>query len=147
VIAYDGSKSSERAVDEVLRRAWPAGSEVRVVTAVALPLVGPATGIVDAYGPIWQEAHAAARAQAYRRIQAILERFKGRPDLKTSYELRDEPAKPALLDVARTWRADLLVLGSLGTTAMGRAFVGSVCHAMVAHAPCSVEIVRPPRAA
>lgn len=147
LIAYDGSENADDAVNEVLTREWPAGSEVRLVTAIAMPLVAPGTGFVDVYGPLWENAHAAAREAAYRRIQDVLERFKRRPDLKTSYELRDEPAKAALLDVIRRWGADLLVLGSQGTTAMGRAFVGSVCHAMVAHAPCSVEVVRAPRAA
>ena len=147
VIAYDGSKSADAAVSEVLHRLWPAGSEVRIVMAVPVtPTLLPAEGLAF-YGPIWDKAQAAAREQAHRRIREVLERFKARPDLKTCYELRDEVPSAALLDVVRRWGADLLVLGSQGTTALGRLFVGSVCHAMVAHAPCTVEIVRPPLAA
>jgi nucleotide-binding universal stress UspA family protein len=147
VIAYDGSPSADAAVEEVLRRTWPAGSEVRLVTAVPLALSAPLAGGVEFYGPLWEKAHAAAREQAYRRLQQTLDRFRSRPDLTTSYELCDEGASAALLGVVKRWKADLLVLGSQGTTAMGRLFIGSVCHAMVSHAPCTVEVVRPPLAA
>jgi len=147
VVAYDGSKNADAAVSEVLQRLWPAGSEVRIVMAVpAFPLALPAEGAAF-YGPVWEKAQAAARERAHTQVRQVMERFRARPDLKAAYELRDETAKAALLDAVRRWGADLLVLGSQGTTAMGRLFVGSVCHAMVAHAPCTVEIVRPPLAA
>jgi nucleotide-binding universal stress UspA family protein len=147
VIAYDGSRNADAAVDEVLQRLWPAGSEVRIVMAVPVfAMALPAEGVAF-YGPMWDKAQAATRDQALRQVREVVERFRARPDLKIGYELRDETANAALLDVVRRWGADLLVLGSQGTTALGRLFVGSVCHAMVSHAPCTVEIVRPPLAA
>jgi nucleotide-binding universal stress UspA family protein len=147
VIAYDGSNNAEAAVNEVLQRAWPGGSEVRIVMAVPIAPVPIAAEGAAFYGPVWDKAQAAVREQAHRQVREVVERFRVRPDLRVSFELRDEPASAALLDVVRRWGADLLVLGSQGTTALGRLFVGSVCHAMVAHAPCTVEIVRPPLAA
>jgi len=146
IIAYDGSKSADAAVSEVIERLWPAGSEVRIVTAVpSCPALG-GEGL-GFYTPMWDKAQAAAREDAHRRVRDVVERFRTRPDLKVGYELRDETPNAAILDVVRRWGADLLVLGSQGTTALGRLFVGSVCHAMVAHAPCTVEVVRPPLAA
>jgi nucleotide-binding universal stress UspA family protein len=147
VVAYDGSKNADAAVTEVLNRLWPEGTEVRIVTAVPVaPLALSAEGLAF-YHPMWEKAQAAARDQAHAMVKDVLERFRARPDLRTSFELRDEPPNAALLDVVRRWGADLLVLGSQGKTALGRLFVGSVCHTMVAHAPCTVEIVRPPLAA
>jgi nucleotide-binding universal stress UspA family protein len=147
LIGYDGSASADQAVSEVLRRSWPTGSEVRLVTALTAVIVPPVAGGVEYYGPVWEKARAVAREQAHERLMKVLEGFRGRPDLTTSYELRDEDPKTALLGAAREWHADLLILGSQGTTALGRLFVGSVCHAMVSHAPCSVEVVRGPIAA
>lgn len=147
VLAYDGSRNADAAVNEVLNRTWPAGTEVRLVTAVPIAPVPLAAEGMAVYGAVWDKAQAAVRELAHRRVREVLERFRARPDLKASFELRDEPATVALLDVVRRWGADLLVLGSQGTTALGRLFVGSVCHSMVSHAPCSVEIVRPPLAA
>ena len=34
LIAYDGSPSADFAVDEVVRRPWPAGTEVRLVSVL-----------------------------------------------------------------------------------------------------------------
>jgi nucleotide-binding universal stress UspA family protein len=147
LIGYDGSQSADAAVREVIERAWPAGSEVRLVTALPSVMPPPAAGGVEYYGPVWEQARTVAREQAHARLLQVLEGFRGRPDLATSYELRDEDPKTALLGAAREWGADLLVLGSQGTTALGRLFVGSVCHSMVSHAPCSVEVVRAPLAA
>src|SRR5262245_1456405 len=147
VVAYDGSKNADAAVTEVLNRVWPAGTEVRIVMAVPIPPLALSAEGLAFYTPMWDKAQAAAREQAHARVREVLERFRARPDLRTSFELRDGSANPALLDVVRRWGADLLVLGSQGTTALGRLFVGSVCHTMVAHAPCTVEIVRPPLAA
>lgn len=146
VIAYDGSENADAAVSEVLKRLWPAGSEVRIVTAVPASPSFSAEGLAF-LGPMWEKVQAAAREQAQRKLREVVERFKARPDLKASFDLRDEPAHVALLDVIKRWGADLLVMGSQGTTALGRMFVGSVCHAMVSRAPCSVEIVRPRLAA
>lgn len=147
VIGYDGSQSADAAVREVVERAWPAGTEVRLVTAVPSVIAPPAAGGVEYYAPVWAKARAVAREQALGRILQALETFKTRHDLVTSYEIRDEEPKTALVAAAREWKADLMILGSQGTSALGRLFVGSVCHAMVSHAPCSVEVVRAPLAA
>ena len=147
VIGYDGSASADAAVAEVLRRTWPGGTEVRVVTAVPVPVGAPIAGGIELYGPLWEKTRTVMREQAQRRIREVLARFASRPDLVATSELREEGAVSALLDVVTQWGADLLVLGSQGTTAMGRLFVGSVCHALVAHSPCTVEVVRAPLAA
>ena len=147
VIGYDGSAGADAAVREAIERAWPAGTEVRLVTAVPSVIAPPAAGGIEYYGPVWEKARAVAREQAHARLMKVLEGFRARLDLATSYELRDEDPKTALIEVAREWKADLMILGSQGTSALGRLFVGSVCHSMVSHAPCSVEVVRTPLAA
>ena len=65
-----------------------------------------------------------------------------RSDLATSYEIREGEAKHALLAAIRDWRPDLVLAGSHGKSPFERLLLGSVSHALVSHAPCSVEIVR-----
>jgi nucleotide-binding universal stress UspA family protein len=146
LVAYDGSLSSEAAVDEVIRRPWPAGTEVRLVTSVERPLPAPAPdGAV--YGPLLERMRTALREEAYRKIQSALARLKVRADLATSYELREGSPRHTLLEAIREWGADLVVTGSHGTGGLARLFLGSVSHALVTHAPCNVEVVKvpPPR--
>jgi nucleotide-binding universal stress UspA family protein len=144
LVAYDGAPASEAALDEVIRRPWPEGTKVRLVTAVERPLPAPPPdGAV--YGPLVEKMRSALREEAYRRIQRALEKFGARPELEMSYELRDGNPKHALLDAIREWGADLVITGSHGATGLARLFLGSVSHALVTHAPCSVEVVKAPQ--
>lgn len=147
IVAYDGSPGSEAALDEVLKRPWPAGSEVRLVTVVEPPVAYASTEGMAAYGPVFETIYKEMREKMRAQALRALEKARARKDLVASYELREPGVKRALLDAIRDFRADLVVLGSEGTTALGRLFLGSVAHALVSHAPCNVEVIRVPAAA
>jgi nucleotide-binding universal stress UspA family protein len=51
-------------------------------------------------------------------------------------------ARAAIIDSAKEWGADVIVVGSHGRTAIGRFLLGSVSSAVMRHAPCSVQVVR-----
>lgn len=53
-----------------------------------------------------------------------------------------EPAK-VLCDLAKTWEADLIVVGSRGRRGLGELLLGSVSNYVMHHAPCSVLVVHP----
>jgi nucleotide-binding universal stress UspA family protein len=55
--------------------------------------------------------------------------------------LLGEP-RQALMDLAKSWPADLIVMGSHGRRGFEKALLGSVSEAVAMHAPCSVEIIR-----
>jgi nucleotide-binding universal stress UspA family protein len=142
LIAFDGSPSSDAAVEEAVRRPWPPGTEIRLVTVVERPLSVPPANGIEVYAPLYERMRAALREDAYRRIQAAMKRFQQRPDLIPSYELRDGSVKSSLLDAIREWKADLVIAGSHGASTLARLVLGSVCHALVTHAPCNVEVVK-----
>jgi nucleotide-binding universal stress UspA family protein len=50
--------------------------------------------------------------------------------------------KDMIVQEAQDWDADLIVLGSHGYGRMRRIVLGSVAGAVVARAPCSVQVVR-----
>ena len=138
LIAYDGSEPAEKAVEEVLRRPWPAGTQVRLITVVEKPM--PAAGPDRILcGPIIRSAHNSKREETYGRIRNALEKFECRPDVETSYEIREGSPRRSLLEVIREWRPDLVVTGSRGWGGLG-----SVSLALATHAACHVEIVRGP---
>lgn len=141
LIAYDGSPDSELALSEVARRPWPAGSMVRIVTVVQPP-VGMADRNFGLDGSLIVEWTKSIKEEAFDRLNRALLRFKGRGDLETSSEVREGSPKASLIEATREWGADLVVLGSQGMTRLERIFLGSVSHALVTYAPCSVEIIR-----
>ena len=141
LIAYDGSPDAEMAVDEMAARPWPKGSQIRLVTIVEPPLGTPPPNF-EFYGAMIVGVEDSLRKEASERIQKAVDKFKERSDLEISHEVREGSPKSALLEVIREWAADLAVVGSHGRTRLERLFLGSVSHALVTHAPCSVEVVR-----
>jgi nucleotide-binding universal stress UspA family protein len=64
------------------------------------------------------------------------------PDLRVTPVLLEGHPADVILDEAKSWGADLIVVGSNGLGPVRRFFLGSVSLAIALHAPCSVEIVR-----
>jgi universal stress protein A len=48
-----------------------------------------------------------------------------------------------IVNRARGWRADLIVLGTKGTTSLEQIFLGGTAEHVIKESPCSVLIVRP----
>jgi nucleotide-binding universal stress UspA family protein len=147
LVAYDGSPASDAAVDQVLVRPWPEGTQIRVVTVLETPMCYSLASGIEVYPPLGEQVRQALRENASRSVLAAVERLKSKPGIRASHELREGDVKRALLDAIREWGSDLVIVGSHGKGALGRMFLGSVSHALVTHAPCNVEVVRPAAAA
>jgi nucleotide-binding universal stress UspA family protein len=132
VIGVDGSSGSSAAVKAVAARAWPQDSEVRLVTSVE-PF--------HQYGRTPEEKFANA-ANAQLPEEAKL-RAAG---LNVSLVVEVEDPQKLLFRVAENWEADCIFVGARKLGSFGRFMLGSVSTAVVAHAPCSVEVVRPVQA-
>src|SRR5918911_674465 len=143
LLAIDGSTFSDRAVQEVVHRPWPAGSEVKIISVVE-PMVTMMTETWVLPDNYWDGAEAAATEQARAALDAAVARFKeaATPTLNITTEIHKGYAKRVILDEAEQWGANLIVLGSHGYSGFKRLLLGSVSQAVATHAKCSVEIVR-----
>jgi len=56
--------------------------------------------------------------------------------------VRQGPPGPEIVNAAREWPADLIVIGSHGRRGLTRAVLGSVAEAVMRNAPCPVLVVR-----
>ena len=143
LLAVDGSPCSDSAVEEIARRPWPAGSEIKVLTAYELPL--PATPEAWAIpATYFAELDRAASDQAHSVVERAVAKLK--PAMGSEVKVKGEaipgPPRGVILDEAENWGADLIVVGSHGYRAWERFLLGSVSQSVVAHAKCSVEVVR-----
>ena len=67
-----------------------------------------------------------------------------RGGLDARADVREGDPADEILSVARSWQADLIVMGTHGRTGLQRLVLGSVAQHVIAHAPCSVLVVREP---
>ena len=145
LLAIDGSEFSDRAVQEVVHRPWPAATDVKIITVVE-PMVTMMTETWVLPDNYWEGAESAATEQAQSTLDDAVARFKEAttPTLKVTTEIHKGYAKRVILDEAEQWGANLIVLGSHGYSGFKRLLLGSVSQAVATHARCSVEIVRGP---
>jgi nucleotide-binding universal stress UspA family protein len=61
---------------------------------------------------------------------------------KIGTQVEEGDARQLILEWAKKWQPDLILLGSHGKRGLDRFLLGSVSEAVARHAPCSVEIVR-----
>ena len=140
LLSIDNSEYSAEAIKEVAKRPWPPKTIVRVVSVVE-PVPPPAAELwYDASGSL-ELAQQEMTKRATKLTQKTSETLK-RKGLKVESAVRGGDARSVIVDEARKWSADLIVLGSHGYTGIKRLLLGSVASSVVSHAPCSVEIVR-----
>jgi nucleotide-binding universal stress UspA family protein len=146
LLATDGSDCSMAAARSIAERPWPEGTEVRILSVVEyhLPFL-QATLEPSFINPSGMEK---LREEAMQRAQNAIrtsEEIVTAAGLKTSEGLSvllDRPQQ-VILDEAKEWGADLIVVGSHGHRGIHRFLLGGISEAVATHAECSVELIRP----
>lgn len=143
LVAVEESECSQRALNSVMERTWPTNSEIRVIS-VHEPLHGYdpliyAPRSIESITDIDKEIYASKRS----RLKKAIEELKSKIDnCSFSSEVLTGPPQECILNEAKQWEADLIVVGSHGRKGFAKAFLGSVAAAIASQADCSVEIVR-----
>lgn len=130
LIASDGSLSATAAVVTARRFPWPKGTlAFGVIVRERIGTQGPK--------PRRASLTHADKLIAENTAAALLRRW---PDVRV--RLVEGPAVGAIVQRAKTVRADVVVLGWRGHGAIRRLLAGSVSRGVVRHAPCPVLVVR-----
>ncbi len=128
ILAMDGSPDSMAMIDEVVRRNWQHGTEIKIVTAVEI--------FVE------DEAEAEGKLNRTRDLQYVAAEKLTSAGLTVSRVITEEDPKHFLVREAEDWQSDCIFLGAQGHRFLDRLLVGSVSSSVAARAACSVEIVR-----
>ena len=115
VIGFNGTPDSELAVAAVAARAWPEGSEARVITSR-------------------DRLESARHGVAAERLRAV--------GLTTTDVSREGDPAHVLIKEAEEWGADSIFVGTRDIHGFQHLLHGSVSSAVAARAECSVEVVR-----
>jgi len=144
LVATDGSEFSGAAVKSVAERPWPKDTEVMILSVPEFPLwLGQFPRFQLAQAEELTDAALDAARDAVAHAKEILRRTGLAITTRVPAE-RDVPPK-VILDEAREWNADMIVVGSHGRRGFDRFALGSISEALALHAHCSVEVVRTPQ--
>ena len=149
LLAVDGSACSEMAVQTVIDRFRPGDTAVKVLHAVEWMREMP---LCFQYGSGRNAGHDVVefRNKSFARAHELVERVAAQLEFNgfhPSVTTPDAEPRHAIVEAARAWPADLIVIGSHGRRGLDRLLIGSVAESVARHAPCSVDIVRTPMAA
>ena len=61
---------------------------------------------------------------------------------RVSGKVLEGPIADSIVDQAKEWQSDLIVVGSHGRTGIRRFLLGSIAGKVASLAPCSIEIVK-----
>jgi nucleotide-binding universal stress UspA family protein len=141
LIAIDDSECSAKALDSVLEQTWPPESEFRLITIVEPVYSYAYTGANMA--PLYesqQEFEKECREMIDEKIAQLQKRF---ADAKVSGDVIEGIIAGSIVEEAKAWSADLIVLGSHGRRGFQKFLLGSIAEKVAGLSPCSVEIVKP----
>lgn len=140
LLAYDSSSGAAEAANLVSRLALPPSSVVRVVSVIEPFIVNPTpwTGGVASYSP-----EILAQVQAYHEdeIADVIQRLSEPDRTVEGTVLHGRPAS-VIVEEAREFAADLVVVGSRGRGSIAALVLGSISSEVVDHAPCPVLVAR-----
>jgi nucleotide-binding universal stress UspA family protein len=145
ILALDESEHCKHLIDHVVALPWPYGTKFKCLHVVPElademfldPDTGYANTLIKHYDEMmdkhkkWMEAEAQKLNKTFDQEVATAEVIVGDPREK-------------ILEIARHWPADLIMLGSHGRRGIEKLILGSVSEAVATHANCSVEVTRVP---
>lgn len=135
LLTVDGSFHSDNAVSMFLTEAWPADTQVRILT------VSPRQrtfGHLNMYADQALEAlHIDIQKVLAETKEQVAQKF-GADKVQTV--LQEGPAADMILREAKDWGADMIIMGAHGTSGYDQG-LGSVTMAVINHAPCSVQVL------
>jgi nucleotide-binding universal stress UspA family protein len=128
----------------------PLAAEAAKVGVQLAESLGAAVGFINVFDPsvgpgaIWGLPADRTAQMSEQAGKDLIATFRNRTAVPSGVREWIEPGMPAskIVEVAKKWPADLVVVGSHGRGNVGGFLLGSVSQAVLHHAPCAVLVVR-----
>lgn len=141
LVATDGSKFSEAAVQAVASRINSKGAEVMILEAVEPLVFSTPPQMAPGYAPEMTQQREERLKDAKASVAAAAKVLQA-AGFAVSTRVVEADARTAILDIAAESGTDLIVVGSHGRKGLKKFLLGSVAESVARHASCSVFIVR-----
>lgn len=140
LIAVDGSEYSMKAIEFLSERPWKSEDQFRILAVMeTLPMefgLGHLPETAQSYIDGMREECEKIVSVGKDRLSKKL------PDHKIDIFVESGVVVEQICDMAESWPADLVVMGSHGRKGLERFLLGSVAEEVLKKATCSVEIVK-----
>jgi nucleotide-binding universal stress UspA family protein len=139
MVAVDGSDTAERGLKEAIALAKDQKAKLAIVYVIDLVVIyefgEPSVNYIESTREFARDTIVRARQTAQAAgIEAEIQS----PEIYTSgYHVAD-----TIAELARNWKADLMVVGTHGRRGVTRLLLGSVAERVVRVAPCPLLLVR-----
>lgn len=137
LLAVDGSKYSYAAVQSVAEQPWTEDTEYMILSVAESPYCDYALELPPE-GNL-QRIHCKLERVVARHRQILQNAL---PAASITSKVVDGGIAEQIVDMARQWGADIIVMGSRSRHGLSKFMLGSVSESVLSHAPCSVEIIR-----
>lgn len=132
LVGFDGSEGAENALNKAMMTIDEDG-ELIILAIVPLP---SDRNLLDA------KAYEMLKTRAHNIVNSVIQDIGSHEFTVTGMVREGEDIGGIIIDVANELNCDLIVLGSKGTSALGRYPIGSVANKVVQYAAKPVMVVR-----
>ena len=140
LLAIDGSKYSDGTV-QALTQFRREKTEVLILQIVEPRIYSTPPQMAPGYAPELEEILKEQLKQARQTVDRAAATVKA-AGFQVETRVLEAETRTGILDLAKEWHADLIVLGSHGRKGLQRFMLGSVAESVARSADCSVLIVR-----
>ncbi len=146
LVPIDGSEPSKLALQEAIKVAKGDGSALQLLHVVDEYLIGPALDASYMSSSIYADAIAALQTSGRRILEEAeaLVRQAGLQPQSTFLETIGRRAADLIVEKAKEWPADLIVMGTHGRRGLSRLVLGSDAEWVLRSTPVPVLMVRGP---
>ncbi len=139
LVAVDFSETSDKALDYATNLASEFGAQILLLHVLESPTVFNSSN--PAFADWDKEATRTAKSRLDQLAQGRIDEF-----IPVNSEVHIGRAYQIICETAQSEKCDLIVIGTHGFTGLKHILLGSTAEKVIRHAPCSVLVVREPKA-
>lgn len=141
IIAIDNSKESDNLVRDLATRQWNSDDQFMVLHVVSLPDPNhwPEYGL-----SVWSDLKQKMMLDAGELVEGKVSYLKTNMNSAHTFSGKVVEGRvcDAIVEEAKLWHADLIMIAARGHSAMERWVLGSVADGVLKQSPCSVKIFK-----
>ncbi len=143
LVATDGSEFSKAAIEKCCQIvAEPENTTIKIVSAYQVVVPFDIHAVSVEYSLEMERATQRQAEEFVAEAAAAIRECFPNSNIDITTQVLVGASDQVIIETAKEWNADLIVVGSHGRGFWGRVMVGSVSDSLVHHAPCSVLVVR-----